>query len=149
NATVIDLPRLPEALAPLALALLDQPAETVHMLDLMGVRTIGDCLQLPRDGLARRFGQGLLDELDRALGKLPDPRALWIAPAKYRSQVDLPAPVYSVEPLLFAANRLIHELAGFLSMKQAGITRLKLTLRHEERKPTAVMLGFAMPTRDP
>src|SRR6185369_16442944 len=136
-------------LAPLALGLLDQPAETVHMLDLMGVRTIGDCLQLPRDGLARRFGQALLDELDRALGKLPDPRVPWIAPAKYRSQLDLPAPVYSTEPLLFAANRLIQELAGFLRMKQAGITRLKLTLRHEERKPTTVMLGFSMPTRDP
>ena len=149
NSTVVALSALPDALAPLALALLDQPAETVHMLDLMGVRTIGDCLQLPRDGLARRFGQALLDELDRALGKLPDPRLPWIAPAKYRSQLDLPAPVYHTEPLLFAANRLIQELAGFLCMKQAGITRLKLTLRHEERKPSIVMLGFSMPTRDP
>ena len=149
NSTVVDKQALPEALAPLALALLDQPAETVHMLDLMGVRTIGDCLQLPRDGLARRFGQALLDEIDRALGKLPDPRVPWIAPSKYRSQLDLPAPVYSTEPLLFAANRLIQELAGFLSMKQAGITRLKLTLRHEERKPSVVMLGFSVPTRDP
>jgi protein ImuB len=149
NSTVVDLHALPEALAPLALALLDQPADTLHMLDLMGVRTVGDCLQLPRDGLARRFGQALLDELDRALGKLPDPRVPWVAPSKYRSQLDLPAPVYHTEPLLFAANRLIQELAGFLRMKQAGITRLKLTLRHEERKPTTVMLGFSMPTRDP
>jgi protein ImuB len=149
GSTVIELHALPEALAPLALGLLDQPAETVHMLELMGVRTIGDCLQLPRDGLARRFGQALLDELDRALGKLPDPRVPWIAPAKYRSQLDLPAPVYSTEPLLFAANRLIQEMTGFLCMKRAGITRLKLTLRHEERKPTTVMLGFSVPTRDP
>jgi protein ImuB len=149
HSTVVDRQALPAALAPLAIALLDQPAETVHMLDLMGVRTVGDCLQLPRDGLARRFGQALLDELDRALGKLPDPRLPWVAPAKYRSQLDLPAPVYHTEPLLFAANRLIQELAGFLCMKQAGITRLKLTLRHEEHKPTVVMLGFSMPTRDP
>jgi protein ImuB len=34
-------------------------------------------------------------------------------------------------------------------MKQAGITRLKLTLRHEECKPSVVMLGFSIPTRDP
>jgi len=115
----------------------------------MGVRTFGELLQLPRDGVARRFGQALLDEIDRALGKIPDPRAPWMAPSKYRSQLDLPAPVYSTEPLLFAANRLIQELAGFLSMKQSGITRLKLTLRHEEHKPTVVMLGFSVPTRDP
>jgi protein ImuB len=34
-------------------------------------------------------------------------------------------------------------------MKQAGITRLKLTLRHEEHPASVVMLGFSMPTRDP
>ncbi len=149
NSTVVERHALPQALAPLALGLLDQRAETVHLLELMGVRTIGDCLQLPRDGLARRFGQALLDELDRALGKLPDPRVPWVAPSRYRSQLDLPAPVYSTEPLLFAVNRLIQELTGFLCMKQTGLTRLKLTLRHEERKPTTVMLGFSMPTRDP
>jgi protein ImuB len=118
------------------------------MLDLMGVRTIGELMQLPRDGVARRFGQALLNELDRARGKMPDPRAPWIAPSKYRAQLDLPAPVYSTEPLLFAANRLIQELCGFLSMKQSGITRLKMTLRHEEHRPTVVMLGFSVPTRD-
>lgn len=149
STTVTKLDALPQALGPLPIALLDQPAETVHMLELMGVRTVGEVLQLPRDGLARRFGQALLDELDRALGRLPDPRLPWVAPSKYRAQLDLPAPVYSTEPLLFAANRLIQELAGFLCMKQSGVTRLKLTLRHEERKPTVAMLGFSVPTRDP
>jgi protein ImuB len=57
--------------------------------------------------------------------------------------------VHETEPLLFAAKRLILELAGFLRMKQAGITRLKLTLRHEDRRPTVVTLGFSAPSRDP
>jgi len=34
-------------------------------------------------------------------------------------------------------------------MKQAGITKLKLTLHHEDSKPTIVKLGFAVPSRDP
>ena len=149
GSIVIDPSELEAALAGLPVSLLDQPEDTIRLLALMGVRTIGECLQLPREGLARRFGQGLLDELDRALGKLPDPRPTWTAPSRYKSRLALPAPVQETEPLLFAANRLIQELAGWLRMKQAGITRLKLNLQHEDRKPTVVMLGFSMPSRDP
>lgn len=143
-----DRDALPDALAPLPLALLDQPAETAAMLTTMGVHTIGDCLRLPRDGLARRFGQVLLDELDRALGRQPDPREPYRAPSHYSARLVLPAPVHESEPLLFAARRLIAELTGYLRMKQAGITRLKLTLRHEDRPDTALRLAFSAPTRD-
>jgi protein ImuB len=149
SATVIDDSALETALAGLPLSLLDQPEETVRMLALMGVHTVGECLALPRDGLARRFGQTLLDELDRALDRLPDPRASWAAPSRYKAQLALPAPVQETEPLLFAANRLIQELTGFLRMRQTGITRLKLVLHHAGHRPTVVTLGLSVPSRDP
>ena len=149
HSTVTDSAGLESALAGLPLALLDQPAETVRMLALAGVHTVGACLALPRDGLARRFGQSLVDELDRALGKLPDPRRPYEPPSRYRARLALPAPVHEIEPLLFAAKRLVLELAGFLRTKQAGVTRLKLALRHEDRRPTVVALGFSAPSRDP
>lgn len=141
--------QLPDALRDLPLTLLAQPADCVHGLALMGVRALGDCLDLPREGVARRFGQGLLDELDRALGHLPDPRAPYRPPAHYRARLPLPAPVYETEPLLFAAQRLIVELSGHLRSRGSGLTRLKLTLQHEERAPTIVQIGFSSPTRDP
>ena len=149
GSTIITIADLEAALVGLPLCLLDQPEDVIRMLALMGVHTIGECLALPRDGLARRFGQALLDELDRALGRLPDPRVPWIAPSRYRARLALPAPVHETEPLLFAANRLIQELAGYLCMKRAGITRLKLVLRHEDHRPTIVTLGFSVPSRDP
>ena len=146
---ITDITALEAALARLPLCLLDQPEDVIRMLALMGVHTLGECLALPRDGLARRFGQALLDELDRALGRQPDPRAPWIAPSRYKAQLALPAPVHQTEPLLFAANRLIQELSGYLRTQQAGITRLKLVLRHADRRPTIVALGFSVPSRDP
>jgi protein ImuB len=149
SISVMQASALPGALAAVPPALLDQPEETARMLDAIGVRTLAECLALPRDGLARRFGQGLLDELDRALGKLPDPREPYLAPARYKARLVLPAPVQETEPLLFAAKRLILEMAGFLRMKQAGVTRLKLSLEHEDRKPTTATLGFSAPSRDP
>lgn len=148
SVPITDPAALHSVLAPIPLGLLDQPAATVRMLDTMGIRTIGDCLQLPRDGLARRFGQGLLDELDRASGRLPDPRLPHTAPARYRARLALPAPVHESEPLLFAARRLVVELTGTLRLKQAGITRLRLTLHHENRPATVLRLAFSAPSRD-
>jgi protein ImuB len=149
GSTITDVANLETALAGLPLSLLDQSEDIIRMLALMGVSTIGECLALPRDGLARRFGQFLVDELDRALGRLPDPRPIWIAPPRYKARLLLPAPVQDTEPLLFATSRLIQELTGWLSMRQAGITRLKLVLHHEDRRPTSIALGFATPSREP
>jgi protein ImuB len=149
SRSIADPAALEAALGGLPLALLDQPPETLRMLSVMGVRTVEACLALPREGLARRFGQGLLDELDRALGRLPDPQPPFVPPSRYRARLALPAPVYETEPLLFAAKRMLLELTGALRMQQAGVTRLKLTLHHEDCRPTVVTLGFSSPSRDP
>ena len=47
-------------------------------------------------------------------------------PARYAASLELPAPVQETEPLLFAAKRLMLELAGYLAMKQAGVTQLRV-----------------------
>ena len=146
--SILDRHELKHALSPLPLALLGQPHETIEKLAQLGVRRIGECLKLPRDGLSRRFGQGLLDEMDRALGKLPDPRKPFHSPASYRGRLPLPAPVIESETLLFALKRLVLELTGFLSPRRTGITRLKLELHHEDCPSTELMLGFSVPTRD-
>ena len=46
----------------------------------LGLRTIGDCVRLPRDGFARRVGRSYLLELDRAFGRSVDLRAEFKAP---------------------------------------------------------------------
>jgi protein ImuB len=130
DTSIGDRHELRRTLARLRLSRLDQPSQTVAMLANLGVHTIGDWLSLPRDGLARRFGQGMLDEIDRALGLLPDPRPPFSPPARYSTSLELPAPVQETEPLLFAAKRLVLELAGHLAMKQVGVMRLKLELQH-------------------
>src|SRR5947207_3959968 len=46
----------------------------VEFLKSIGVCAVGELLRLPRDGLAKRCGEKVLDDLDRALGLLPEPR---------------------------------------------------------------------------
>ncbi|MEO8740187.1 MAG: DNA polymerase Y family protein [Casimicrobiaceae bacterium] len=133
-------------LANLRVALLEHAQGALDTLAGIGAHTLGDVRALPRYGVARRFGQALLDEIDRALGHLPDARPLFVAPARYHGQIELPSPVEETEALLFAAKRLVTELAGFLQGRGAGVTRLRCDLVHEDEQPTSIVLGLA-PTR--
>ncbi len=145
---VRDSARLETILAALPVALLDQPPAVLEGLERVGVQTLGDCLRLPRGGVARRFGQALVDELDLALGRLPEARAFFVPPASFERSLELPAPVHSAEALQFAARRLLPELEGFLVLRQAGVQELELVCRHERRDATVVKFGFVKPTRD-
>ena len=130
------------ALAGLRVDLLMQAREALPTFSGLGVDSIGQLVALPREGVARRFGQALLDEIDRAFARLPDARPLFIAPQRYEGQLELPAPVEEAEALLFGARRLIVELCGFLQGRGAGVTRLRFDLVHEEEAPTSIVVGL-------
>ena len=140
--------RLESLLAALPVALLDQPPAVVEGLEKVGAHTLGECLRLPRGGVARRFGQALLDELDLALGRRPEARAFFAPPPSFERSLELPAPVHDAEALQFAVRRLLPELEGYLTLRQSGVQELELVCRHERRGDTVLKLGFAKPSRD-
>ncbi|MBK6393982.1 MAG: DNA polymerase Y family protein [Betaproteobacteria bacterium] len=105
------------AIADVPLAALDLDARTLETLAAAGVRTIGAAESLPRDGLARRFGGDLVVALDRAHGRVPDPRAPWAPPPAYTGKLVLPAPAHDAAALGFAAHRLAQELAAWLGAR--------------------------------
>lgn len=139
---------LEPTLAPLSVAVLRCEGETLEALAAIGVRTLGELLALPREGLARRFGQRLLDQLDRGLGRLADPRNFFAPPPRFKAAIELPAEVVQAEALLFAARRLIVQLAGFLAARSGGAQRLVFRLRHRDRPATEVAVGLVAPSRD-
>ena len=117
------------------------------LLKDFGLRTIGELLELPRDGLAQRCGQALLDDIDRALGVLPEPRQFFMPPPSFAATLELPGAVDHAEGVLFAARRLLVQLAGLLTARQAGVRRIALRLLHH-KKQTEIEIPFASPTRD-
>ena len=144
-----DAGMLRDELEKLPVSLLDPAPETPAMLERFGVRTMGECLRLPRAGLARRLGRGLLEDLDRALGRLPDPRPPFVPPPTFHAVLPLPAPVEQSAALLFAARRLLTELCGSLAAAGSGVQRLNFTLAHEDHADTPVDLSLVAATRDP
>ena len=147
ETVVSELTQLEQALVTLPVRLLAQPLETLAGLEMVGAHTLGDCLRLPRVGMTRRFGQALLDELDRATGRLPDPRAFFIPPPSFERRLELPAPVQEAEALLFAAHRLMPELVCYLGLRQAGVQELELICQHDNVPDSLLKLGFVQPTR--
>lgn len=145
---VTDTAQLAGALAPLSLTCMDATDAQRGMLHGMGVRTVGDCLRLPRTGLARRVGGEFVALLDRALGRAADPRAFYRMPPRYQGNIALPGSVEHSEGIVFALQRLLRELGGFLIARGAGVAALTLTLHHPKRALTRIELGLVAPTRD-
>jgi protein ImuB len=137
------------SLASLPISVLDLSPELSDLLQDIGAGTIGECLGLPRDGLARRGGRELLAQLDRALGDVPDPRPVFAPPQNFKAMLPLPAPVESAEMLLFAARRLIAELCGLLAATSKGAQHLEFLLSHEDAPETRLPLNLVTASRDP
>jgi protein ImuB len=121
--------------------------ERLEFLKSIGVAKIGELLALPREGLAKRCGQGLLDELDRARGLLPEARMFFAPPVKFDASLELPGEVTHAEGVLFAARRLLLQLEGLLTARHAGVRRFMLVLSHQKKKSTELQIDLASPAR--
>ena len=150
------LDELPARLAPLPVGVLECApgtrdavrAESIALLEAIGLGTIGQCLHLPRDGLAKRDAQAVTRALDRALGRLPDPRLPFVPPQVFRSRIELPLPSADADQLSFAARRLLATLAGHLAAHQSGIEHYRLQLEHDEQPASALTVHLGVISRD-
>jgi protein ImuB len=114
----------------------------------IGVATVGEVLELPRDGLAGRCGQRLVGDLDRALGRVPEPRTFFVPPERFAAGLELPAEVSHAEALFFAARRLLVQLEGLLAARQAGVRAFLLELEHSDGTESAIRVQLASAARD-
>jgi protein ImuB len=135
-------------LAALPAALLDSARPHLATLESIGVRTLRDLVQLPRAGLARRFGKALLIELDRAFGRQPEPRPWFDMPLAFEARLELLAQVENAESLLFAARRLIVQLGGWLNARHAAVQAFELLGQHDDRPATRLNVRLADASRD-
>jgi len=135
------------ALRKLPLGCLDWPVGQRESLTGMGIASIGDCLRLPREGFARRFGAERLLELDRALGHLPDPRDSWRAPERFCADYEMTEEQSDSELLLHICRELLLSHEQFLLLRQLGTQRLCFSFFHLKSTATELRLGSAFADR--
>jgi len=138
-----------EQLAPLPLAALRLPNETVAALARLGLKRIGDILDLPRAPLAARFGADLLRQLDRALGREDEPLAPRLPVAPYVAERSFHEPIAREEDVLATIERLAARLKTALAARGDGARRLELALFRTDGAVKRIAAGTSRPIRDP
>lgn len=138
------------------LSLLDGAEAHEATWQSMGLRRLGELRRLPRSGVSRRFGEGLLAEIDIAYGTRPDPRTPLVPPPVFHSHLELFARADTTEQVLHGALVLLERLVAWLSARHAFVRRFELQMKHEPRwrqdagtpQRTVLEVALAGPSRD-
>ena len=140
---------MPAALAPLPVAALRLDPATVAGLQRVGIRHIGELAAMPRDALARRFGEGVARRLDQAFDRLPEPLSpLGAAPVR-RVRLSFAEPIADPADFVRAIERLTETLVPWLAREGTGARRLDLAFHRIDGRVERIRLGTARPSRDP
>jgi protein ImuB len=136
------------ALAPLPVAALRLDPETAQRLRRVGLQRVGDLYAMPRDALARRFGEGVANRLDQALGDRGEPLSpLGETPAR-RVRLSFAEPIADPADLALAIERLAADLGRRLALEGMGARRLDLAFLRIDGRVEHIRLGAARPSRD-
>ena len=136
-------------LAPLPLAALRLPADTVAALARVGLKRIGDIIDLPRSPLTARFGTNVLRQLDRALGKEHEPLNPRLPVAPYVAEQRFAEPIAREQDVLAIVARLAARLQFALERRGDGARSLELTLFRTDGELRRLAAGTSRPLRDP
>jgi len=136
-----DVRNLVGKLSPLSIHCLRWPETICAALKGMGVTSIGETLRLPRQGFAKRFTAMRLLELDRALGRMPDPRVSYRAPERFVADFDLNEEESDSALLLTACQELLMKLERFLLSRQMAVQQIEFVFFHLQAPATHLLLG--------
>jgi len=138
-----------DLLSPLPLAALRLDGATAISLARVGLKRIGDILDLPRSPLAARFGTELLRQLDRALGLEHEPLNPRLPVAPYVAEQRFAEPITREEDVLGTAERLAGRLKVALERRGDGARRIELALFRTDGDVRRIAAGCSQPLRDP
>jgi len=115
--------------------------EVVDRLHRLGLRTIGSFAGMQRSALRRRFGPGLLQQLDRALGL----EAETIEPVQPRTQYQerLPClePIMTATGIEIALQRLLEMLCNRLQKEEKGLRSAIFSCYRVDGKQQQLTIG--------
>jgi protein ImuB len=138
-------------LAPLHVSALRLDAATVRTLERLGLKTIGALIGLPRLALARRFrgAEDVVEALDRALGRKPEPLTAAPFDPPPQSALRLEEPATHPEAATQALERLTPGLVRQLQQRHLGARRLSLTGYRVDGTVAIAWVSTSIASRDP
>jgi protein ImuB len=140
-----------DELAPLHVSALRLDADTVRTLERLGLKTIGALAALPRLALARRFRgtENIVDALDRAMGKKPEPLTALAENPPPRASLRLEEPATHHEAAPQALEQLIPKLVSELEDRRLGARSLSLHGFRVDGSVATANVSTAIASREP
>src|SRR3984893_18058413 len=136
-------------LPPLPVEALRLDPFTAQGLRRVGLKRISDLYAMPRDALARRFGETIAQRLDQALDNLPEPLSpLGEVPTR-RVRVSFAEPITEPTDLMLATERLTADLVQRLVREGTGARRVDLGFHRVDGLGERIRLRTPRPSRDP
>jgi protein ImuB len=147
GALAVDATTLMHKLATIPVTRAGLPAAAAQALPDMGIRRLGQALELPRAALQRRFGAECVLALDRLLGNRPHGLAIHRPPDRFDAYLELPAETANHTTLLFPLRRMLADLAAFVAARDGGVQQFLIRFTHEDAAPTELRVGLLAPAR--
>ena len=136
------------AIEPLPIAALRVDNDIIESLNEVGVQTIGQLVQLPRQQLPSRFGDDLLLRLDQALGLAMEQFEPIRPNPKPRVERVFAGPTKQFEAIHITVQQLLTQLATQLHARESGVRKLKATFERVDAPPEGVTISLSRPSRD-
>ncbi len=115
----------------LAVSKTDIAPLTRRRLSSMGIKTLGQLLDLPLGALAQRLGTPLVQQLNQLQGTSAHPLKAYQAPPYFERRLEVIDEITTLSHLLFIVKRLLVELMRWLQHRACGTDQLCLTLHHQ------------------
>lgn len=133
-------------IACLPVAALRLPEKTIAETARIGLRKIGDIMDMPRAALARRYGEEILRRLDQALGFEPEPVSPEARPPRYICRMSFPDPIGLDADVLAGIDRLLPPLCSRLEKNGHATRRIQLIAHRVDSHRQVLEVGLAQAT---
>ncbi|HEX2972384.1 MAG TPA: DNA polymerase Y family protein [Tepidisphaeraceae bacterium] len=149
NGQVVRGDKIARAIAPLPAVALRIEAEMAKALYHLGIETIGQLMQLPRNALPARFGPMLLKRLDQALGRIAEPLLPLTCQSPIEARMDFEGVVDSLEAIWMVFKNLLSQVIKELARRGCGARQMELEFLRSDAPPIRRTIALSRPSRDP
>ena len=138
-------------LAPLPVESLRLEPETARLLRRLGLKRIGQLIEVPRPSLERRFhsketAQAVLRRLDQALGARKEKRTPLLPAPDFAARLSFAEPLISHDGIVASLDRLADELCAKLAREDQGARRIVLWAARTDGSSAVIEAGLSAPS---
>ena len=148
TTTIVPANQTEHQLSSLPVWTLRIPDSIVEVLSQLGIRTVGQLLNLPRDGLNSRFGEELLYRIDQALGAIDETIVATTEEAEFEAAYSIEHPTARRETIQQIVLQLMQQLSQQLYVAGRGALQIECHVNCSGGRKIQIQVGLFQPRAD-